>query len=182
MANIADNVLLGFKEIFSAPLKDTSIWWLLAPIILFWLVIEIYFGRHKKEKLGWNTALGNGLNMFWIVVISLKALFEQELGLSSLDKLAFVILIALYSAFIIFVSFTHKLKEKVFFLVSSPTAVYYLSAIAVLWIQDLLAINVWVAIDLLILYMIILVFESILKKLIPSAAAAEHTELQLGRV
>ena len=182
MANIADNMLSGFDEIFSAPLKDPSIWWLLAPIVLFWLVIEIYFGRHKKEKLGWNTALGNGLNMFWIVIISLKALFEQELSLASLDKMVFVIFIALYSVFIIFVSFTHRLKEKVFFLVSSPTAVYYFSAIAVLWIHNLLAINIWVAIDLLILYFVILVFEAILKKLIPPAAAAEHTELQLGRV
>lgn len=182
MVNVWDNLLSGFSEIFSSPLKDLSIWWLLAPIILFWLVIEIYFGRHKKEKLGWNTALGNGLNMFWIVVISLKALFEQELSLASLDKLVFVIFIALYSIFIIFVSFTHKIKEGVFFLIASPTAIYYLSGIAILWIHNLLAINLWVVVDLVTLYIIILVFEAILKKLIPPAPAAEHTEMQLGRM
>lgn len=182
MANAWDNLLSGFSEIFSSPLKDPSIWWLLAPIILFWLVIEIYFGRHKKEKLGWNTALGNGLNMFWIMIISLKVLFEGQLGLHNLDKLVFVVFIALYSIFIIFVSFTHKIKENVFFLVASPTIVYYLSGIAILWVYNLLAINIWVIIDLITLYIIILIFEAILKKAIPTAPAAEHTEMQLGRI
>src|SRR3989344_9539006 len=101
MASVWDNLLLGFSEIFSSPLKDLSVWWLLSPVILFWFVIEIYFGRYKKEKLGWNTALGNGLSMFWIVVISLKVLFEGQFGLHNLGKLVFVIFIALYSIFII---------------------------------------------------------------------------------
>ena len=115
MADIWVNILDGFNEIFSAPFKDVSIWWLLTPIILFWLVLEVYFGMYKGENLGWNTALGNGLNLFWIVVISLKALFTEGMGLFSMDKLVVVILIAIYSAFIIFISFTHKIKEKVFF-------------------------------------------------------------------
>lgn len=182
MVNAWDNLLWGFSEIFSSPLKDPSIWWLLAPIILFWFVIEIYFGRHKNERLGWNTALGNGLSMFWIVVISLKVLFEGQLGLHNLDKLVFVIFIALYSIFVIFISFTHRIKEGLFFLVASPTMVYYLSAIAILWIYGLLAMNIWVIIDLIIFYMVILVFETVLKKAIPPAAAAEHVEMQLGRL
>ena len=183
MVSIWDNLLSGFSEIFSAPLKDTSIWWLLAPIILFWVVIEIYFGRYKKENLGWNTALGNGLSMFWIVIISFKVLFDESLGLFSIDKLLFVVFIGIYAILIIFISFTHKIKENVFFLIASPTAVYYLSAIAILWIYNLLTINIWVAADLIILYLIILILETLLKKLIPAASTeTKHSELQLGRI
>ena len=167
MASVWDNLLSGFSEIFSSPLKDLSIWWLLAPIILVWLVIEIYFGRHKKERLGWNTTLGNGLSMFWIVIISLKVLFDQSSGMFSIGKLIFVIFIALYSAFVIIVSFTHRIKEGIFFLVASPTVVYYLSAIAILWIHNLLAINLWVVVDLIIIYTGILILGGMLKKLIP---------------
>jgi len=182
MATITENLISGFGEIFSAPLEDLSILWLLTPIILFWLIIEIYFARHKTEKLGWNTALGNGLTMFWVVIISLKVLFTGNLGLFSYDKLIFVIVIAIYSALIIFMSFTHDVKEKLFFLLASPTAVYYLSGIAVLWIHDLLTINVWVLIDLILLYLVILIFESILKKVIPAASDKHHSEFNLGRV
>lgn len=187
MANIIDaiveNLISGFSQILSSFTKDPSIWWLLAPIILFWLVIEIYFGRYKNEKLGWNTALGNGLSMFWVVVISLKTLFDENLNLYSTEKLVFIIFIALYSTFIILISFTHKIKDNLFFLIASPTIVYFLSLIAILWINDLLVIDLWVALDLIILYLIIVVIESVLKKLIPAASEEKkHTELKLGRI
>jgi len=169
MAEIWTNILGGFKEIFSSPFRDLSILWLLIPIILFWLVMEVYFGRYKEEKLGWNSALGYGLSMFWIVVISFKTIFENNFELFSIDKLLFVIFVAVYSVFIIFVSFTHRLKAKIFFLFTSPTIVYYLFAIALLLVNDLLNISLWVIIDLVILYIIILIFELILKKVIPSA-------------
>ena len=171
MADIWVNILDGFNEIFSAPFKDVSIWWLLTPIILFWLVLEVYFGMYKRENLGWNTALGNGLNLFWIVVIILKALFTKGSDLFSIDKLIVVVVITVYSIFLIFISFTHKIKEKIFFVFASPTVVYYLSGIAVLWTHGLITINLWVVIDLIILYIIILILEVILRKIIPPAPA-----------
>ena len=170
MATVWTNILDGFKEIFSAPFRDSSIWWVLTPIILFWLVLEVYFGMYKGEKLGWNTALGNGLNLFWVVVISLKALFTKNLELFSIDKLIVVIVIAVYSGFIISVSFTHKLKENIFFLFASPTTIYYLSGITILWIHGLINITLWVIIDLIIFYTVIVIFEIIMRKLIPPAS------------
>jgi len=169
MAEIWANLLDGFKAIFSAPLKDLSVLWLLAPIILFWLILEIYFGRYKREKVGWNTALGYGLTMFWVVVISFRTMFENDFELFSIDKLIFLIFIAAYSLFIIFVSFTHRLREKVFFLVASPSFVYYLFLIAILLVHDVLDLNLWVVIDLIIIYIIILILETILKKLMPGS-------------
>ena len=180
MVEIWANILSGFKEIFSAPFKDPSIWWLLTPIILFWLILEVYFGMYKGEKLGWNTALGNGLNLFWIVVISLKALFTKGLGLFSIDKLIVVIFIAIYSAFIISISFTHKIKEKIFFLFASPTIVYYLSAIAILWIHGLIDISFWVIIALILFYIIILILEIILRKLIPESSRGVEENIGAG--
>lgn len=172
MAEIWTNILTGFKEIFSAPLRDLSVLWLLAPIILFWIIMEVYFGRYKEEKLGWNSALGYGLSMFWIVVISFKTLFENNFELFSIDKLLFVIVVAAYSVFIIFISFTHRLKEKIFFLFTSPTMVYFLFGVAVLLVNNLLNVTLWVIIDLIILYILILIFETILKKLIPAAPSS----------
>ena len=170
MAEIWVNILSGFKEIFSAPLRDLSILWFLAPLVLFWFILEIYFGRYKSEKLGWNTALGYGLSMFWIVIISFKTMFENNFELFSIGKLLFVIFVAAYYVFIIFISFTHRLKEKIFFLFTSPTIVYYLFGITLLLVDDLLEINFWVFIDLIILYIIILILEIILKKIVPAAS------------
>lgn len=180
MPNTLTNILAGFGEIFSSPFKDLSIFWILIPIIIFWFVLEVYFGRYKKEKLGWNTALGYGLSMFWIVVISLRTLFENNFELFSMDKLLFVIFVAIYSILIIYISFTHKLKEKIFFLFVSPTLVYYLFGVAVLLVNGLLDITFWVAVDLIILYIIVLILETILKKLIP--AVSEDSKIPFGKI
>jgi hypothetical protein len=169
MAEVWVNILSGFKEIFSAPFKDPSILWLLAPIALFWLVLEIYFGKYKREKLGWNTTLGYGMTMFWVVVISLRTMFENNFELFSIDKILFLLVIATYSIFIIIVSFTHKLREKVFFLVASPSLVYYLFIIAILLVHGVLELNLWVVVDLVILYIVILLLETILKRVMPEA-------------
>jgi len=170
MAEILTNILEGFGEIFSSPFRDASIIWLLAPIILFWFIMEIYFSRYKQEKLGWNSALGYGLSMFWIATISLRTLFTNNYELFSFDKLIFLITIAIYSVFIIYISFTHKMKEKMFFIFTSPTIIYYLFGIAVLWVHGLLNISLWVVIDLVIFYIIILIFEKLLRKFIPAAS------------
>jgi hypothetical protein len=172
MSEVWLSILGGFKEIFLSPLKDPSILWLLTPIILFWFVMEIYFGRYKTENLGWNSALGYGLSMFWIVVISFRTIFENNFELFSIDKLLFVVAVAVYSIIIILISFTHRAKAKIFFLFTSPTLVYYLFGIALLVVNDLLNITFWVVIDLIIFYVIILIFETILKKLIPSAPSS----------
>ncbi len=92
MADEWVNILNGFKEIFSSPFKDLSIWWLLAPIILFWIILEIYFSRYKTEKLGWNSTLGYGLNMFWIGIISLRTLFANDFELFTWGKILFSVL------------------------------------------------------------------------------------------
>ena len=107
MAEIWANILIGFKEIFSAPFRDLSILWILVPIILFWFIMEVYFGRYKEEKLGWNSALGYGMSMFWIVIISLRTLLANNFEIFSLDKLLFLIFVAAYSVLIIYISFTH---------------------------------------------------------------------------
>lgn len=169
MADEWINILGGFKEIFSSLFKDPSIWWLLAPIIVSWLILEIYFGRYKAEKLGWNSALLNGLTLFWIFIISIQTLSANHFKLFGWNKLLFVIFVALYSLSIIYICFTHKISGSIAFLFASPTIVHYLYGVALLWVYGLIDMSFWVVIDLLIFYIIILIFETILKKLIPSA-------------
>ena len=176
MVDIWANILDGFREIFSAPFKDLSIWWLLVPIIVFWIILEIYFSRYKTEKLSWSSTLGYGLNMFWMGIISLRTLFTNDFELFTWSKILFLAFITMYSIFIIFISFTHKLKQKIFLLFVSPTLVYFFSGIAVLWFNDLLKIHLWVVIDLIILYIIILILEVILKKVVPGAPGGPELE------
>ncbi len=156
----------AFIDIFKPAFTDISLFWYLGPILIFWFILEIYFSKYKTEELGWNTALGNGLSVFWVLIISMKFLFDNHMENFEWPKFFALLIIMLYAIFIIINSFSHKLREKVSFLLASPTAIYYLSAVAILWTYGRLEITIWVLIDLIIFYGIILLLELILKKLI----------------
>ncbi len=163
---VTKNIINGFANIRKSIFSDPSIFWFLTPIFLFWLILEIYFSKYKKEKLGWNTALGNGLSIFWLLIICLRHLFENRMENFSWGRFIALILILCYVVFIIFNSFTHKLKESISFLLAAPTLVYYLSAVTILWTFGGLEITFWVTIDLILIYIVILLIDLILRKLI----------------
>lgn len=178
LEQILSNLWTALGEIFKSMFRDPSIWWFLAPIILFWIILEIYFSEYKEEKLGWNTALGNGLSAFWILTVCMKYLFEDHMKNFELSKFIALILILGYAVFIIINSFSHKLKEKVSFLLASPTITYYLSGTAILWTYGQLKITIWVLIDLILLYGLILLIELILKKSIKGKNFAKQNSLK----
>lgn len=175
VSQILLNLWTGIKEIFGSMFHDPSIWWFLAPIIVFWLILEIYFSEYKKEELGWNTALGNGLSVFWMLIVSTKYIFEDHLKNFAWSKFFILIIFMLYASFIIYNSFSHKLSAHVSFLLASPTLTYYLSGVAILWTYGNLNVNIYVLVDLILLYGVILLFELVLKKLIKGKDSSDFS-------
>lgn len=162
----AGDLLRAFVGIFKPMFVDPSLFWYLGPILLFWFILEIYFSKYKSEELGWNTALGNGLSVFWVITISVKYLFDNHRENFSWMKFIALILILFYAVFIIINSFSHKLHEKLSFLLASPTATYYLSGVAIMWTYGKLEITLFVLIDLIIFYLFVLLLSFFLKKII----------------
>ncbi len=135
----------AFTEIFAAPFHGHRIWWQLAPVLILWLILEVYFVKNKREELGWNTALGNAITLFWISITALQQAFTLDLGEHlSWARITAVTLILLYSLFVGFISFGHKLGEEVTYVLAYPTTVYYLSVFAILWGSKALAANRYV--------------------------------------
>ena len=145
-------ILAGFWTIIKSPSNDWSVLWLLTPIILFWIVLEVYFDNHKKEALGWNTALGNGLSLFWVAISCVRFIFSQKFDIETFWRTFWIFLIFAYSIFIIWISFKHKLKEKIAFILASPTPIYYLSGVIVVLAYGVLELNWIILLDLFILY------------------------------
>jgi len=175
MNELIQYILLGFLEIFKSPAKDWSVFWLLAPIFLFWIILEIYFDKHKKEALGWNTALGNGLSLFWVTISCLKFIFAlmmshditTSFGTEVFWRMVAIFVIFTYSIFIIWVSFKHNIKDTYFYPIASPTPIYYLSAVIVLLAYGVLNFSWIIIFDLFILYWIILGIELLIRRYVP---------------
>ncbi len=160
------DILRAFLDIFKPMFIDPSLFWYLGPILIFWFVLEIYFSRYKSEELGWNTALGNGLSVFWVLIISMKFLFDNQRENFEWVKFFALLFLMIYATFLILNSFSHKLRDKVSFLLASPTATYYLSGVAILWTYGKLEITRYVLIALVIFYLFVMLVAFLLKKMI----------------
>jgi len=151
---IGSGLWSGLVEMASAPFRDASIWWYLFPMLTLWFILEIYFGQHKKEDLGWNTALANGFSLVWMNIEAMRMLFAYSPDLFWL-RLFFITSIFGYGCWLIYISFSHKYNPALTFKLASPTPIYYLSIISVLWGHGLLNINWWVLIDLVLVFWVV---------------------------
>jgi preprotein translocase subunit SecG len=168
-----DEMLNGFGDIFAAPFKSLDALWILVPLFILWITLEIYFARFKKEKLGWNTALANGITLGWLTLQGMKALFEAKPG-NFLFRFIANFVIILYALMIIYGSFTHKISSKWDFLLASPTPVYFLGVFSVMWGFGTLEITGYVLLDLLILFIVIIILLAILRKMVKPAKEEEE--------
>lgn len=177
MHPILQSILMGFWDIIRAPFLKASTWWLLGPIFLLWFTLEFYFGEYKKESLGWNTSLANGISLTWIGLQAMNHLFAYK-GDGFWGKFAAIIVVISYGLFIAYISFAHKFTPKIVYTLASPTPIYFMSIVVVLWAFDQLQLKGWIILDLFIFFGLNALFFYIIRKLLPSKEEdkAETTE------
>lgn len=117
-------------EIAEAPLNNPEIIPGVMPLVLGALILELYFGKHKDEKLGWNTAVGNSI--VWLSTgISLH--MTETIGTTQeLYATYFVIGLGLFTGYL---NFFHKWKSDLAFLASSTTIVYSIAYVTTVVIK-----------------------------------------------
>ncbi|MBT5022683.1 hypothetical protein HOK51_10610 [Candidatus Woesearchaeota archaeon] len=164
----------AFLEILKAPFKDASAMWVLAPIIIIWVILIIYFDTHKKEELGWNTALGNGISLFWINVDLMRYMFSNSFANFTWSKFLIVLFVLAYAGFITYISFSHKFSPRITYMLAYPTPIYFLAFMAIIWVYGGLHFSIWVIIDLILMYGIIELITLILRKTLPESPKDEE--------
>jgi len=169
-----DIILLEVWNIFLAPFQQPAIFWEIGPFILLWIAMELYFGTHKKEKLGWNTALGNGLSLFWVIISGMKQIFLNGMENFTLGRFIILLAITLYALFIIFTSFKHSFSNKFQFLIASPGPMYYFSLIALLFAHNLLQLEWLTIIAVFVLFIMIQLLTLFFRLFLPELS--EDTE------
>jgi hypothetical protein len=178
-ATILEQMLLGFSHIAAAPFQNLEIWWYLFPILALWITLEFYFGLYKSESMGWNTALGNAFSFAWVNIEGMRVLFEKSLDFFWFRFGILSIAIA-YSCMVIYLVFTHRVKDKYAFLAASPHVTYFLSAVSIMWMHGVLVIDFWVLLDLFILFWFTVVLFIIIKKILPQKAGSSSSPYSSG--
>ncbi len=122
-------------EFILAPMRYPEILPTVLPIIVGAVVIELYFGKHTNEELGWNTSVGNAI--IWVTT-GLVMYLTTDLGTQ--EKYATAGLVALGLG-VSYLNFFHKWSSTLAFLASSSGIVYTLTYIFVVFVKTDMQLN-----------------------------------------
>lgn len=133
---ITQEVINRTEYFVRVPLDNQEMLPTLLPLMAGAIIMELYFGKHKQEHLGWNTSVGNAA--IWMTTGF--SLLIAETGLSQLELQATYALIAL-GGFVTFMDFFHIWPSTVAFIVSSSAMVYTLAYTLVVIVKSSMAIE-----------------------------------------
>jgi len=169
----ANPLVERFIELVTAPYYHQEMIWIVIPLIIALFLMQLYFGRYRKEQLGWNTAVGNSLALIFVTVDLFRRIYTAseskvivDVVFSDFGKSLVALIIGLLSLWLLFGDFFHLLPKKLAFFVSSSlptTLIAYMGIVLVYTDVPLdrwtLLAGIWLLIVLVIFFAIIHVLE-----------------------
>lgn len=117
------------EQLFLAPAQHPEILPTVLPLIIGAVGIELYFGKHPKEKLGWNSSVGNAI--IWTAT-GLSLLVTSQLTGSERQAVYGLMVLG---GFVGYMNFYHRWPPSVAYLVSSSGIVYSLAYVLVVIVK-----------------------------------------------
>lgn len=151
-------------DLIYAPLNHPQMFWIIIPLIITLFVMEFYFGRYKRETLGWNTAVGNSLVLIYVSFSLFNYLTNvyQPDSIYELFSLSIkpwiALMIVLQGAFLLLINYFHLLPSGLTFFISSALPVNLTAYVATVFVytrSDVDFINIIAAICLLLILFIV---------------------------
>ena len=173
MANQFEQVLRAIGErtldIIKQPLIHKEMLWILLPLLVTLLIMEIYFGRYKREELGWNSAVSNSLVLFFVGMNLASFLYANNLlvGLRNIQpefidiaikKTLITLVIVLESIFLVTLDFFHLVPKSVAFGVSSETMMNYVGILSIILVYSNAAIDLITVPAILLIFIVFVLF------------------------
>ncbi len=174
-----DLVIPRVYEIFSTLWVKPSILWAVAPLFITALLIEIYFGRHRTEELGWNTAFANTISLFWVSANLIRHLVENYKIVDILTQnylwLRFTIvgLVALWAIILTLFNFSHMVHKRISFILSSSKILMSAEILVTILILGNITLDIITLIATLILFLGFVILFIIIEHLITPSTGAK---------
>jgi len=138
-----------FLHIVLAWYDHPDMLWTIIPLLAATTLMVLYFGRYKTEKLGWNTAFGNTISLFFVIASLAQGLILKYTPSDFFDpaaaylivfdqplyQLIFLSILGLEAVLLMNVNYYHRLPEWLSFYISSTIPMNGLSLLAILVIK-----------------------------------------------
>ncbi|MBI2499670.1 hypothetical protein HYV88_05500 [Candidatus Woesearchaeota archaeon] len=176
---LEEDLIPRFLKIIITPWLHKEALWLVIPLIVILFFIEAYFGRNKTEQIGWNTAFGNAVSLFWISVLLFKFLVENNLVnqtfyYTQLKGLILVGILLTWSLILLVSDYFHALSKKIAFLISSVIPVNVTAYIFISIIVGKIPIDKTTILASILLFIVTILFFTLFKLMISPSQTAER--------
>jgi len=165
-----------FIELLLLPSANKEVIWIILPLILAVLFMELYFGRYKLEDIGWNTAFNNSLILIFVSVNLVKHLYDMDILLSLHPKTVLTIALIIIGIFMSLFNYFHILPKKFAFLFSSTLPINITNFMVVLIVYSSFPLDILTFIAALLYALIIYAFVRVIWFLIPESFEDEEEE------
>ncbi|HLC72498.1 MAG TPA: hypothetical protein VJH37_02865 [Candidatus Nanoarchaeia archaeon] len=173
-------------EIVTTPIHHKQALWLIVPLLISTLLMQLYFGRNKDEELGWNTAYANSIALIYISVNLLKIIYDQygygfwqHLTPELTPKLFFIGIIMLQALLLAFLDLFHSLPKRFSFFIGSLPSVFAIALVTIVVVHTDIPIDRFTLIAALCLFVVSVVFFGIFRWIVPpSSHARSYLERQ----
>lgn len=155
-------------ELITAPYYYPDMIWMVLPLVVTLIIMQFYFGRYREEELGWNTAVGNTLVLFFIALDLLRHVYNQPPA----DILNFIIypvqtivslLVGFEAMALFYADFFRFLPKRLAFFISSPLPVNLTAYVAMTIVYSNIPANIYTLYAAFVLFAILFVIIHILQ-------------------
>lgn len=171
-------------NLIEAPVLNKEMLWIVIPILVALVLMQLYFGRNKDEAIGWNTAFGNAIVLLFTGFNLLHYLYRTygaeytDISVSIKVLIGFILIIE--GVVLMFFDFFHFLPAKVaFFFGSSITnGVTAYTAIVLVYSQHI-PIDIATILAAIVIFAVLLFFFRLFRKAVPASERAKMHLLEM---
>ncbi len=130
----AEQLINRFLDIVLAPYNHPEMLWIAIPLLITIFLMEFYFGKYKKEELGWNTAYGNAIVLIFVAVDLVRHVYNLGDLFSFHFKTLIIGLLIIDGVILVLIDFYHLLPKTFAFGLSSKLPINFLAYCAIIFV------------------------------------------------
>ncbi len=166
-------------DIITTPVYHKQALWLLIPLLISTILMQLYFGRNKDEELGWNTAYANSIALIYISISLLKVIYDQygygfwyTLTPELTSKIVFVGIILFQAFLLAFLDLFHSLPKRFSFFISSLPSVFVIALVTIVVVHTDIPVDVITLLAALALFFASIILFTLFRWLVPPSSTA----------
>ena len=163
-------VVQRLMTFINAPFRNTDMIWIVLPLMITLIAVELYFARYKDEKLGWNTAMSNTLVLVFVSLNLFQYVFTRTKSFTlAISSIGFYIALGVLALgiFLFILEFFHLIPDFIAMTISAHLPINITAYTAIVMVYNQIALDWATIVAWAIMITLLGTVFFLIKKLVP---------------